>query len=385
MLKRTIALMDCDCFFVSCERTADASLNNKPVCVVTGENGCVVSRSPEAKKLGVKMGMPLFMARPEFPNVIFKRTRHDFYAEISDKVMRSLKQIVPDVEVVSVDEAYADLTSLDKVYKMSYEELALFIRKQIMSETQIPVSIGLSSSKLLAKLASDKAKTNGGIYKIDENNLQEELSSTDINDVSGIGRNHSKLMAYHGIFTASDFVNRPDDVIRKQMGIVGIDIKYELLGYGLRKVETSSKLPQSVQDTSALSGFTTDKEILKSQLRYHLHNACRRIRSDKCFCTAVEIMLRSKDFNVVSSKIKLPAASDDEFYIAKQMMPVLDKIYCSGILYRSTGVSLLGLVSQNNYQQELFSPLEFKSNPLSSVWDELEEKFGKNIIKNGWS
>lgn len=381
----TVALIDCDCFFVSCERAVDNSLNFKPVCVVTGDNGCVVSRSKEAKAVGVKMGMPMFMAKKQFPNVIYKNARHDLYHQISDKVMDCLKQMLPEVEVVSVDEAYAEFTSLDKVYKQSFVELAQSVKSKIFEQTQVPVSIGIASSKLLAKLASDKAKNCGGIFQIDSQNLQNILENTDINDVSGIGRSHSKQMAYYGIFSAFDFVNRPDEVIRKQMGIVGLDIKYELLGHYLKKVETKPELPQSIQDTSALPAFTSDKELIKSQLRYHLHRACRRMRSEGCFCTVAEVMLRTKDFCVVSDKLKLSAASDDEFYIAKNMMPLLDKIYQSGIVYRSSGVGLLGLVSKVNYQQELFKPLEFKSSPLSLAWDELENKFGKNIIKNGWS
>lgn len=381
----TVALIDCDCFFVSCERSVDNSLNLQPVCVVTGDNGCVVSRSKEAKAAGVKMGMPMFMAKKQFPNVIYKNARHDLYHQISEQVMDCLKQMLPEVEVVSVDEAYAELTSLDKVYKQTFFELAQSLKNKVFSQTQIPVSIGIAPSKLLAKLASDKAKNCGGIFQIDLDNLQDILKHTDINDVSGIGRSYSKQMAYYGIFSAFDFVNRPDEVIRKQMGLIGLDIKYELLGHYLKKIEIKHELPQSIQDTSVLPAFTSDKELIKSQLRYHLHRACRRMRSDGCYCTIAELMLRTKDFCVVSDKIKLSAASDDEFYIAKQMMPLLDKIYHLGTLYRSSGVGLLGLVSKTNYQQELFKPLEFKSNPLSSVWDELENKFGKNIIKNGWS
>ncbi len=381
----TVALIDCDCFFVSCERSVDDKLNNQPVCVVTGDNGCVVSRSKEAKDVGVKMGMPMFMAKQQFPEVIYKNARHTLYHHISEQVMDCLKQMLPEVEVVSVDEAYAELTSLDKVYKQSFAELAQNIKNKILQQTQIPVSIGIAPSKLLAKLASDKAKNCGGIFQIDLENLPDILKHTDINDVSGIGRSHSKLMAYHGVFSAFDFVNRPDEVIRKQMGIIGLDIKYELLGHYLKKVNTKSELPQSIQDTSVLPAFTSDKEVIKSQLRYHLHQACRRMRSDGCYCTIVELMLRTKDFYVVSDKIKLSAASDDEFFIAKEMMPLLDKIYHSEILYRSSGVSLLGLISKTNYQQELFKSLELKSSPLSSAWDELENKFGKNIIKNGWS
>lgn len=385
MKEHIIALVDCDSFFVSCEQAVDPALRGRPVCVVTGDNGCVVSRSPEAKKAGVRMGMPMFMARSEFPSVIYKNARHDLYCRYSGKVMSCLREIVPEVEVVSVDEAYADLTSLDRVYRLDYTSLAARIREKILRITDIPVSIGVGPSKLLAKLASDKAKNSGGIFRIFPDSVEPVLKETDINDISGIGRSHSRLMAYNGVFTAWDFVNRPDQLIRKQMGIAGLDLKYELLGHYMRRLETVPALPQSVQDTSVLPGFTSDPEILKSQLRYHLHRACHRMRKDGCFCTVAGIMLRTKDFAVISDKIKLPAASDAEFCIADAVMPLLKNIYHAGVLYRSSGVMLSGLVSRESYQPELFERLQFKSSPLSAAWDALENKFGQNVIKNGWS
>ena len=384
MKEHVIALVDCDSFFVSCERAVDRTLCGKAVCVVTGENGCVVSRSAEAKRAGVKMGMPMFMAKKEFPAVIYKNARHELYRSFSHKVMSCLRGLVPDVEVVSVDEAYADLTSLDKVYKTDYAELAARIRGKILKETSIPVSVGIAPSKLLAKLASDKAKTTGGVFLIEPSGVEKILRETDITDVSGIGRSHAKHMAYSGVFTAWDFVSRPDPVIRKQMGIIGLDLKYELLGFYMRRLETAPALPQSVQDTSVLPTFSNDRELLKAQLHYHLHRACRRMRKDGCFCTVAGIMLRTKDFMVFSEKTKLPAASDAELEIGRLVMPLLAKIYRPGVLYRSSGVILSGLVSQSSYQPELFDRLSFKSSPLSAAWDELEDKFGKNVIKSGW-
>lgn len=384
MTEHIIALVDCDCFFVSCEQAVNPKLRGQPVCVVTGDNGCVVSRSPEAKKAGVKMGMPLFMARREFPKVIYVRGRHDLYHDFSSRVMDCLRSQVPDVEVVSVDEAYADLTSLNAVYHTDYCSLAARIRQKILQEAKIPVSIGIAPSKLLAKLASDKAKGGGGIFCITRRLVESILKQTDINEVCGIGRSHSRLMGYNGISKAWDYVNQPDSWIRKQMGIAGLDLKYELLGHYIRKVETRAELPQSVQDTSALPAFTSDREVIKSQLYYHLHRACSRMRQDGCFCTVAGIMLRTKDFAVVADKVKLPAAADAEQEIGRHIIPLLDNLYHPGVIYRSSGVLLSGLLSKGIYQPELFEQLQFKSSPLSKAWDDLENKFGKGIIKSGW-
>jgi len=379
-----IALVDCDSFFVSCEQALNPRLCGQPVCVVTGDNGCIVSRSQEAKKVGVKMGQPLFMAKREFPQVVYYNARHNLYLRFSERVMGCLRNLVSDVEVVSIDEAYADLTSLDAVYKTDYVSLAHRLRRKIWEEVKIPVSVGLAPSKLLAKLASDKAKNNGGVFYISSRLLESVLKNTDINDICGIGRSHSRLMGYNGIYTAWDYVNQPDRWLRKQMGILGLDIKYELLGHYIKKVNSCAELPQSVQDTSALPEFTSDPEKLKSQLYYHLHRACYRMRREGCFCTIAGIMLRTKDFMVVSDKIKLPGAVDGESEIAKSLMALLPHLYRPGTVYRSTGVFLSGLLSPKNSQPELFETHSLKNNPLSKAWDELENKFGKGIIKSGW-
>ena len=157
--QKYIALIDCDSFFVSCERKLNPKLNAKPVCVVSGSRGCVIARSIEAKEMGIPMGQPLFMAEKEFPKAIYINANHYNYAQISDQVMSILKQFSPMVEVYSIDEAFVDLTGLSKLYKKNYYDLAKHIRDLIAQEVGIPVSVGVSRTKTLAKLASDKSKT----------------------------------------------------------------------------------------------------------------------------------------------------------------------------------------------------------------------------------
>ena len=158
-MQRIIALIDCDCFFVSCERVKNPDLQGKPVCVMTGgSKGVIVSRSKEAKAIGIKMGDPYFKVQAEHPEAICIPAHHQLYHEISKKVMDTIRDFTPDVEVVSVDEAYADVTGFNKLHQTSYTQFVTDIRNEILKRTGIPVSIGLCSSKTLAKLASDKAK-----------------------------------------------------------------------------------------------------------------------------------------------------------------------------------------------------------------------------------
>ena len=156
--ERYIALVDCDSFFCSCERKLNPALKGKPVCVVTGERGCVVARSKEAKAMGIKMGEPVFMALRDYPKCIYVTANHYNYLKISKEVMSILQSLSPQVEVYSIDEAFLDVTKLMGVYKKNYFDFAKFVQDKILKEVDIPVSIGVSKSKTLAKIASYKAR-----------------------------------------------------------------------------------------------------------------------------------------------------------------------------------------------------------------------------------
>ena len=378
-----IALVDCDSFFVSCEQAENTSLQNKAVCVVSGENGCVVSRSKAAKQLGVKMGQPCFMAKKEFPNVYYINSRHELYRNYSQKVMACLKSFTPDVEICSIDEAYMNLHGLDNLYHKDFFQLAQSIRQKIFQECKIPVSIGISSSKLLAKLASDKAKKQDGVYIINQADLPKILADTCLEDVCGFGRQHTAKMKMRGIFNCSEFVEQSDSWIRQSLGIVGLDLKYELLGHLINKVQAKQNLPKSIQNTAALSKFTTDETILRASLKYHVHCAGRKLRSYNCFCQTVGIMLRTKDFRVYTDYLKLSQPTNGENAIFLAVQQLLKKIYIPNVVYRSSGIMLEHLQSQNDFQPNLFAEPDYIDDKISRVMDELEKKFGKNIIKNG--
>ena len=206
MMKHYIALADCDCFFVSAERAFNPRLDGRAVAVLSNNDGCVISRSREAKALGLKMGEPYFMAKKRLPQVLYVRANHDLYRSISAKVMAKFKSFTPDVEVCSVDEAYLDLTGTKLLYRQNYIKTAQMIRQAVWDELHIPVSIGLSTTKTLAKLASDKAKNAGGVFAIGSAERNKILTQTLIADVSGVGRKLLLKMREECIFTALDFV-----------------------------------------------------------------------------------------------------------------------------------------------------------------------------------
>lgn len=383
MMKHYIALADCDCFFVSAERAFNPRLDGRAVAVLSNNDGCVISRSREAKALGLKMGEPYFMAKKRLPQVLYVRANHDLYRSISAKVMAKFKSFTPDVEVCSVDEAYLDLTGTKLLYRQNYIKTAQMIRQAVWDELHIPVSIGLSTTKTLAKLASDKAKNAGGVFAIGSAERNKILTQTLIADVSGVGRKLLLKMREECIFTALDFVMRPDYWVKARFGTHGADLKAELSGIPLFKVEPDDKAPLSIQQTSALREFSSDIAVLKTDLCRHIHTACRKARSEGAKAAAIEVMLRTKDFKVVTARAKLDFASNQETEITPPALRLLTQLFTPAVVWRSTGITLTGLIYGEREQLDLFQPAKKSDGRLGSILDELEEKFGKNIVHLG--
>lgn len=385
--KSVIALVDCDSFFVSCEQSVNSELKGRPVCVMSGRGQCVISRSKEAKKLGIRMGMPYFQIEGQMKKATYINANHELYSKISEKVMTILKNFSPKVEVYSIDEAFVDLTGLERLYKKNYLEIAQMIREEVLKHTDIPVSIGVSSSKSLAKLASDKAKTIGeGVFLIGARKIVPLLQNTSIDEIWGIGKNLSILLRKNGILTAYELVCQDDLWLNKQIGIRGLEMKHELLGEMVSPVSNEVKLPKSIQKTSALAKFSSDKNYLKNSLNYHIHRACVKLRGINAKCKGVSIFLRTKDFRVFCEKKVLNVATDFELEISDIVFTLLDKLYNPNILYRSTGVILDTFTMNDEAQMSLFADekVDEKKEKLSKCFDKLEARFGKDIIQTGF-
>ena len=385
--KNIIALADCDSFFVSCEQAVNPELKNKPVCVMSGRGQCVISRSKEAKKLGIRMGMPYFQIEGIMKKATFINAHHDLYCEISNKVMDVLKSFSPKVEIYSIDEAFVDLTGLERLYKKNYLEIAQMIRETVKEKTDIPVSIGVSSSKSLAKLASDKAKKlEEGVFLVGSRKIVPLLQKTSIDEIWGIGKNLSLMLRKNGILTAYELICQDDLWLDKQIGIRGLEMKHELLGEMVSPVSNEVKLPKSIQKTSALAKFSSDKNYLKNSLNYHIHRACVKLRKLNAKCKGVRLFLRTKDFKVYCEKKVLNAGTDFELEISEIIFNLLEKLYNPNILYRSTGVILDIFELNSEAQMSLFTDVSVneKKEKLSKCFDKLEAKFGRDIIQTGF-
>lgn len=388
-----IALVDCNNFFASCEQLEDPSLQGKPVCVLSNNDGCVIARSKEAKQMGIPMGFPLFKAKEQFPNVIYLSGRHSYYRDISKRIMKMLSEYTPSIEVYSIDEAFLDLSGLKKLYRKPYIELIHEIKKEIKNEIGIPVSIGIAPSKTLAKLACEKAKKHtayDGVYQIRFKHIDEELKSTPIEDIWGVGRNTAALFHKYGIYKASEIVKQNDFWLKKIWGKRGVELKMELEGKSVYPVIDKPALPKSLQRTSSFGIFTSDKNYIKNTLHHHMHETCAKLRQLHMKCETVSVMLRTKDFHVHCDTMVLPHPSDNEIIINEYADKIFEKLYNPAIIYRSSGIYAGKLTEQTSSQLYLFdifqpekTEKEQKAEKLSALWDSFEQKYGKGTFQIG--
>lgn len=382
-----IALVDCNNFFVSCEQLMNPALRDRPVCVLSNNDGCIIARSKEAKKMGIPMGYPLFKAKKEFKNVIYVSRNFGLYHDISNRIMRKLCTFTPDVEQYSIDEAFLDITGLKKLYRCSYEEIAARMKKEIEDEIGVPVSIGLAPTKTLAKLACEIAKKNenlDGLCRIRLRDIDEVLKKTYIEDIWGVGRNTAALFHKYGIYKCSEITKQNEFWLRKIWGKRGVELKSELCGNSVYPVNSKIEPPKSIQKTCAFEKFTSDKKYIKESLHYHVHQVCSKLRKMGLQTEIVYVMLRTKDFRVFADKIVLPEASDCEFLLNQYADKLFEKIYLPNVVYRASGIFAEKLVEKSASQLFLFEDEKTKkAKKLSQLWDSLENKYGKKCFQIG--
>ena len=378
-----IALVDCDSFFVSCEQLMNPALLKKPVCVMSNNDGCVIARSKEAKAIGIRMAMPVFMAKKEFPQGIYLSGNMALYGDISNRVMAKLKEYSPLIEVYSIDEAFVDFTGLNKLYGKSYLEIAKDIRDGVKENVGVPVSVGVSSTKVLAKLASERAKKANGVYRIDFNDITDELKNTAIFEIWGIGKNTTALLNKYGIRTAYQFSRIEDAKLTKLLGKKGIELKKELLGESIYPISDKYVLPKSIQKTSSFPQSTSNRDYIVNSLNYHAHRACSKLRKLSLKTKTVGVMLRTKDFKVHYQKIHLMQPTDFEFDIQETIKILVGEMFMEGVIYRSSGIIFDDF--KEDVQLSLFSSEQsnLDAEGLTLAWDKLEDKYGRGVLFTG--
>ncbi|OGP90482.1 MAG: DNA polymerase IV [Deltaproteobacteria bacterium RBG_19FT_COMBO_43_11] len=381
---RAIVHIDGDAFFTSCEEAIHPELKGKPL-ITGGERGIVACASYVAKKLGVRRGVPLHEARKICPGLIILPSDYETYSLFSRRMFGIMRRFTPDVEEYSIDEAFADITGMRRALHSSYEEIALTMKKEIERELGITVSVGLSITKVLAKVASKHQKPSG-MTVIKGREIASLLRDLPVEKIWGIGPATTNYLAKLGIRTALAFAQLPEKTVRGKFTKPGVEIWQELRGesaYAVTPEEKSSYA--SISKTKTFAPATSDAEYLFAQLMRNMESACIKARRYSLAPQKIMVFLKKNDFDTDGSGTVLshPCACPLEF--AGIIRELFNACYHPQELYRATGVILLDLAPDNNTQYTLFdNPVQAqKIKDVYAVADELGEKFGKHTLHLG--
>ncbi|MBI4681727.1 MAG: DNA polymerase IV [Nitrospirae bacterium] len=383
---QAILHIDADAFFASCEQAIHPELRGKPV--ITGkERGIVAAASYEAKARGVQRGMGYADVKKVCPDAIIVPSDYETYSLFSVRMFEILRRFSPDVEEYSIDEAFIDLTGLRRSFHCSYGEISAQIQKTVERELGITVSVGVSLSKVLAKIGSKHNKPHG-LTVMPGKDIHLYLEKLAVDKIWGIGPNTSAFLNKLGIRTALEFARRDEEFIKKHLSKPYREIWCELNGMSVYPVVTESKSSyQSISKTKTFTPPSTDETFVFAQLSKNLENACIKARRHKLAATRLIIFLRKKDFRDIGVELKLsrPTAYPAELFEA--LKEGFEQIYQSAIPYRLTGVVLSGLMPENRVQFTLFDDtarIEKMAKIYHSV-DELSTRFGKHTIQHASS
>ena len=384
-------LVDCNNFYASCERIFQPSLEGKPIAILSNNDGCVIARSNEAKALGLPMGAPAHQYNSFFNQYKIKvfSSNYPLYGDMSRRVMDVLKQFTPLVEIYSIDEAFLQFEGFENY---DLEEYARGIKKRVRKWTGMPVSIGLGPSKALAKVANRVAKkfTNrtGGVYVIDsEEKRIKALKWLAIGDVWGIGGRHNKRLVLRQVRTAYDFTQLSDTWVRKEMSVVGLRLKHDLLGKPSIPLEMIAAPKKAIATTRSFESLIDDYQELRERLSTFASLCAEKLRQQNSKCHALVVFLRSNPFMTNlpqyrnSTMISLPFATNSSLTLSKTALHGLDLIYKPGISYKKAGVMVTGIVPKKIYQMTLFTYENPKHQALMQSIDYLHKRFGQHKIK----
>ncbi len=387
--KKKIALVDCNSFYVSCERLFNPSIINVPVVVLSSNDGCVISRSTEAKALGIKMGEPFFKVKKivKENNVKTFSTNFSLYGDISRRVMETLKQFSPQMEIYSIDEAFLDLSSIkdEDLIEHGYE-----IRKTVLKWTGIPTSIGIATTKTLSKAANYIAKKekSGVVDFINSKQTDNFLTKVKINEVWGVGRQLTKFYIKNGINTAYDLKNMHNGWIKKNTNVFGSRTAIELKGIPCISLEPHQEKRKSCCVSRSFGKKVTKLEELNEAITTHCLNAAEKIRLDNQTVKRITVFIRTSPFQTNkkyyanSKDIDLPIKTNDSIILIKQALTALKYIYKKGYQYQKTGIIFSGLKDANVYNKNLFSSInnEEKRTRLMKAIDYTNIKYGRHAL-----
>jgi DNA polymerase V len=383
-MKKYIALVDCNNFFVSCERVFNPRYQNKPTIVLSNNDGCVIARSQEVKDLGIPMGIPVFKIKDVIKknNIKLFSSNFKLYRDMSERVISVLESFeFIDVRRYSIDEAFIYFDNF-KYIKSKCE----LIRKTIFRQTGIPVSVGISTSKTLAKLANKIAKdSNKGIFEINQKNIESIFKDTSIGKVWGIGRGLSEKLNSFNIKTIYDYVHKENSFINKNFGVLGERIKMDLLGFDSVS-DFNEPFSKSIMSSSSFGVKTSNTEEITSSVLEHLGSVLRQIRKEKRVAGFISIFIMTNRFSSgpkhnLSKSIYLDNPSSDIFSLSKVVTKMLYEIFIDDVEYVKSGVLISDLRFKKSVpSKNLFNQNIFENDNLNKAIDYIKDRFGDKKI-----
>lgn len=378
--------IDGDSFFASCEVAKNPSLRGK--CVATGkERGIVSAATYEAKAKGVVRGMQLVKAKIVCPDLIVLPSDYETYSLFSKRMYDIVRRYTPAVEEYSIDECFADLTGMRRANRMSYPKMTEAIKNELDKELGITFSIGLSATKVLAKIGSKWEKPSG-LTVIPFSDTEKYLSQTPIGNIWGIGENTAAYLNKYNIRTALDYVRKDEEWVREKVSKPYVEIWQELNGESVLPIDIEGRTSySSISKTKTFTPPSTDSSFVFSQLSKNIENACIKARRWELVSPSVTFFLKTQDFRYQTCDVSLPQATAAPQEIIRAVYPFYEKLFLSRTQYRATGITLHKLTQEHNLQLDLFGAAtqNLKAEGIFKSIDTLSQRFGKHTIFLGSS
>ena len=394
MKEKIIALIDINNCYVSCERLFQPHLNNKPVIVLSNNDGCAVARSEEAKKLGIKMGVPLFKIKDlvKEHNIIVLSSNYAVYEEMSRRFTETIKSFVSekDVEIYSIDETFVELTS----YKnQDLNELVNRIKETLWKWLSLPVCIGIGRSKTEAKISNNIAKKNSyfngvcNLVEMDPCSKEALFQSIDVSEVWGVGRKHCKKLHSMNIKTVYDLAIADPSFIQSQFSVVMKRTVLELLGVPCIELEGIAPDKKQIVCSRSFGNKVTDIDSLSEAMSSFIQTAVKKLRSQKGLTGCVIAFAQSNPFDLKkpfyrsSISIAFPEPTDSAAVIIDRVIKQMNSIFKEGIEFKKCGVILTCIESKSRYIPDLLADTDLiqKNENLQSVIEQVNEKFSKKL------
>ena len=387
MNNKIFALIDCNNFYASCERVFNPKLVNEPIVVLSNNDGCIVSRSNEVKALGIPMGAPYFKYKKiiEENGVHVFSSNYTFYGDMSRRVMQSLKVLLPNIEIYSIDEAFVDLTQ----YKSSdLIEISNEIKKTVKQWTGIPISIGIAHTKTLSKVANSIAKkeeTSNVCDLREVEKIEAVLATFDIEEVWGISKGWGARLRSIGINTGLELMQADPEDIRKRISVVGQRTVMELNGYPCIDIE-ETKRKKTIISSKSFGQKVTEIDDIKEAVSSYAARATEKLRDQKSKAKTISVYLRTSPFEKEGNRytnsrtVQFIVPTSNTARIIAEANKIIDEIYCEGYRYQKTGITLLNLVNEKHVQESFYDESYKGEEIIMEVIDQVNSYYGSNTI-----